>query len=167
MKLWLIGMMGSGKSSAGRMASEFLDVAFQDTDSLVAEQTGCSVAELWAQRGEEAFRAIEKSVMRDVAARSGIISTGGGVVLDPDNRALMLGPKVVWLQASPQVLAQRLEGTGDRPGLLNADQDEESYLAGMLAEREPIYDELATHRIDTEGIGVAAIAAMIEAIWRS
>lgn len=165
MRLWLIGMMGSGKSSAGRRASEELAVPFCDTDALVEERLGRSVAQIWHEHGEEGFRQAEKTAVRDAATREGIISTGGGVVLDPDNRVLM-GPKVVWLRASPTVLAERLGDTGDRPGLVGADQSEESFLADMLELRSPIYAELATHRIDTEGLSTDSVAGMIEAIWR-
>lgn len=166
MRLWLIGMMGSGKSSAGRRASEALGVPFCDTDELVEERSGRSVPQIWREHGEQGFREAETIAVRDAATREGIISTGGGVVLDPDNRALIRGPKVVWLQASPAVLAERLGGSGDRPGLVAADQSEESFLVQMLELRSPMYSELATHRIDTEGLSTDSVAGMVEAIWK-
>ena len=167
MILWLVGMMGSGKSSAGQQASVSLGVDFGDTDEFVVERMGCSIAQLWGERGEEAFRDIENVAMAHLAARSGIVSTGGGVVLDEHNRRLMAGDKVVWLEAKPEVLAKRLQDTNQRPGLVSSIDDPVTFLRETLELRRSLYEAVSTHRIDTSAMSVADVAQEIEAVWRS
>ena len=166
MILWLVGMMGSGKSSAGRQAAESLGVYYGDTDDFVVERMGCSIAQLWGERGEGAFRDIEKVAMNHMSSGTGIVSTGGGVVLSDDNRRLMAGDKVVWLEAAPAVLAKRLEDTGQRPGLASTSADAITFLHETLEERRSLYESVATHRIDTTNMTIADVARQIEGVWR-
>lgn len=164
MTLWLVGMMGSGKSSAGESAARHLGVDFYDTDRVVAERMGCSVAQLWGRRGETAFRDLEKVATSSLAGKEGIVSTGGGVVLDEGNRELITGSGVViWLKASPSVLADRLDGHENRP-LLSGNGNEE-VLAEILAQREPLYRQVADHEIETDEMDVPEVADAIGAIW--
>ncbi|MFQ5522598.1 MAG: shikimate kinase [Acidimicrobiia bacterium] len=166
MTLWLVGMMGSGKTSAGRVAAERLGIEFADTDEAVARRLGCSIAQLWGELGEAAFRDMEKVAVRELASREGIVATGGGVVLDAENRHTMVatGP-VVWLEAPPSVLAGRLEGSDGRPLLVVLDRERESVLAQHLQERAKLYAEVATHRIQTDTMTVEEVAARIEEVW--
>jgi len=166
MILWLVGMMGSGKTSAGRLAARHLGVEFSDTDEEVARRKGCSIAQLWAELGEAAFRDLEKVAVQELATREGVVATGGGVVLDTTNRRTMVatGP-VVWLEATPSVLSARLRDCEDRPLLAVPDGERESVIARRLEERARLYAEVATHRIPTDGMTVEGVAARIEEIW--
>ncbi len=168
MRLWLIGMMGSGKTTAGKLAASRLEVPFHDTDEFVAERMGCSIAQMWGTLGEYTFRDMEKVAMAHFADRVGVIATGGGVVLDEENRRVMSdGMSVVWLEASSEALLARLEPTVDRPGLVSADVSREDFLTEMLEHRRPLYADVASHQVDTESMTVDVVAAKIEKIWRS
>ena len=168
MTLWLVGLMGSGKTSAGRLAASNLGLPFSDTDEVVARRMGCSVAQLWGDLGEAAFRDMEKVALEDLAHSDGVVATGGGVVLDEENRrTLVSSGKVVWLEASPAVLAKRLEGAEGRPLLLVPDGDRYSVLVRQLAERAELYAEVASHRITTDELTVEQVADRIEEIWNA
>lgn len=168
MKIWLVGMMGSGKTSAGALAAAGLGVPFLDTDQLVAEKVGKTIAELWSDEGEEAFRSVERAVVTDVEASSGIVATGGGVVLDELNRAaLARSGTVVWLEASPSALASRVSGSAERPLLETAGEPAVSVLARTLADRSWLYADVAEHRVDTEVLDVEAVAQRIQGLWKS
>lgn len=168
MKVWLIGMMGSGKTSVGRLAASRLGVEFLDTDEIVADRAGRSIAELWADEGEPVFRELEKTVVGEIAGRTGIVATGGGVVLDQDNRETMReSGAVVWLDASPPVLARRVATETGRPILETSDDESLALLRQTLSERAELYAETAHHRIVTDDLDVDAAAEQIEGLWRS
>ena len=168
MIMWLVGMMGTGKSSAGRMAAERLGVRFNDTDDVVAERMGCSIAQLWGSLGESAFRELEKVATSSLANKDGIHGTGGGVVLDADNREILKkGTSVVWLQASPDTLASRLQTHDDRPLVAFVDEPREKVLSKMLAERADLYSDVATDCLDTDALHVDQVAEKIAEIWLS
>jgi shikimate kinase len=166
MTLWLIGMMGSGKTTAGRLAAGSLGVGFHDTDDEVASGLGCSVAELWNEVGEYGFRVLESAAVQQLAGAVAIISTGGGAVVDKANRERMkaTGP-VVWLRARPEVLASRLVGAG-RP-LLNSSPDRTATLTALLIDRSRTYFETADFEIDTSSLSVEDVASKIEGLWPS
>ena len=164
MTMWLVGMMGSGKTSAGRLAASSLGVEFSDTDVVVAERMGCSVAQLWGEVGEASFRDLEKVATAYLANRSGIVATGGGVVLDADNRRILSeSGRVVWLKASPSVLSDRIESNTDRPLLPGSGQVEA--LEALLEERSAFYAEVSDHLIDTDDNDLVEVAHEIEAVW--
>ena len=166
MTMWLVGMMGSGKSSAGRLAASSLDVEFSDTDVVVAERMGCSVAQLWDEVGEAAFRELEKVATAYLANREGIVATGGGVVLDADNRQILReSGRVVWLRASPSVLSGRIKSNTDRPLMPGSGRVEA--LDAFLGERSAFYAEVSDHQIDTEDKDVVEVAHEIEAVWNA
>jgi len=166
MTLWLVGMMGSGKSAAGVLAAERLGIPFIDTDHVVEDSTGMSVAELWAQKGETKFREHERHAVEKVSDFGGLIATGGGVVLDPGNRQVMRETgRVIWLQSSPSVLARRLENVSDRPAINQSVLDREVFLKDLLEEREDLYRDASDTVIDTTDVDVDAVASVIEAIW--
>ncbi len=168
MILWLVGMMGSGKTSAGRMASSHLLVPFWDTDAYVAERMGCSIAQMWARLGEPAFRDMEKVAVLNLSDKEGIVSTGGGVVLDDANRGAMTssGP-VVWLQTSPGILEERLAGMTDRPGLVESNKPPRKFIEDLLEERFDLYESVATHSVATDDLTIEETAAEIEVIWNA
>lgn len=166
MILWLIGMMGSGKTSAGRLAAERLKVGFSDTDAWVEERLMCSISFLWVAHGELALRETEKAAVRSLAEGEGLVATGGGVVLGGENRRIMAeSGAVVWLEASLKTLAARLEGITDRPGLISGGPPD-AFLEKTLAQRRELYAEAAAHRVSTDGRSIEQTAAEIEQIWR-
>lgn len=166
MTLWLVGMMGSGKTSAGELAASSLGVAFFDTDDLVAERAGTSLVAVWESGGEKGFRAREREAVSAVAGRVAVVATGGGVVLSGENRSTMTasGP-VVWLDAPVEVLASRLGSGQGRP--LLGQGDPLQALLPLETERRELYRAVARHRIDTALLTQAEVAARIEALWPS
>ncbi len=168
MTLWLVGMMGSGKTTAGKMAASRLSVSFGDTDEAVSERMGCSVAQLWGSLGEAAFRDMEKLALVNLAGSEGIVATGGGVVLDEESRRILTeSEKVVWLVASPTVLEMRLASTVDRPGLVSSRTRTFEFLSELAEQRSSLYTQVATHRISTDSIDVGAVASEIVDIWKT
>lgn len=160
--LVLTGMMGAGKSVVGRECARVLDRPFVDTDALVEEQAGKPVPAIFAEDGEEAFRAHERSVIAEVAAREepSVLAVGGGAVLDPDNAsALREAGLVAWLTATSSTLAQRVGPDHDRPLLEGGDRAER--LEALLRERTPVYAEVADVTVETEGRTVGEVVAEV------
>ncbi|MDH3606220.1 MAG: shikimate kinase [Acidimicrobiia bacterium] len=157
MNLWLIGMMGSGKTTVGRLAAANSGLPFRDVDLIVQERLQRSIAELWEAGGEDAFRAIESTVVEELAGAAGaVVSTGGGAVLNLANRnAMRRSGTVVWLTASPAVLASRVVGDRERPLLGSGGEDR---LAQLLAGRIEHYTDVADHTVSTEGRTPAEVA---------
>lgn len=165
--MWLIGMMGSGKTSAGRLAARWVGASFADTDELIVSREGRAIGEIWRVLGEPAFRAMERDVVKELSAGDGICATGGGVVLSAENRAVMKETgRIVWMEASPQTLARRLGDSLDRPALLTAEKTDEDVLKEMLEARRAFYEESADIWLPTDGLDVEETAREIEALWR-
>ncbi len=150
MKISLIGFMGTGKSSIGKLLAEKLDLDFLDTDDYIEEREGTAIPEIFASRGEEYFRRLEKRVLREILDRKDdfVLATGGGIVLSRENRELLKSRTFpVLLTASPEEIYRRTKG-GDRP--LLAEPDPERRIEELLKIRAPYYN-LFTDRIDTGG----------------
>jgi shikimate kinase len=162
--LALVGLMGAGKSTVGRRCAERLGRPFVDTDELVVAAAGVPFEALWAAEGEAGFRARERVAVADAAASPTplVIAGGGGVVIDPDNRRVLRGSSfVVWLDASPAILASRLADDDSRP--LLAGGDRVSTLTRLGDTRAPAYEAAADVTVDTEGRTVdEVVAAVIE-----
>jgi shikimate kinase/3-dehydroquinate synthase len=139
--LYLIGNMGSGKTTVGALIAQRLGIFFTDLDRNVELMTGQTIAELFAQRGEEAFRRLEREALaRTIVLMDSVVATSGGVVLRADNRALMRSKGwVVYLRASPETLWQRLQHSTNRP-LLRTESPYET-LQAIVQAREPLYQE--------------------------
>ena len=163
--LWLIGMMGSGKTATARALGGRWQVHAIDTDTEVVSKTGCSIAQLWSERGEQAFRDIEAAAVRRIAERRpAVIATGGGVVLDERSVTTMRSSgRIVWLAASPAVLGVRVGDGRNRP-LLVSDASPER-LEEILRGREQVYESAADLVVDTDELSVSATADRIEAWW--
>jgi shikimate kinase len=139
----LVGMMGSGKTTVGRVLAERLGRPFVDSDEQVEARTGRTVREIFQHDGEAAFRVLEAEALADALASEepSVIAAAGGVVLDPANRAaLVAGGTVVWLQVEPEVLAGRVAGASHRPLL---GDDPLATLRRLDDERAPRYFEVA------------------------
>ncbi len=156
----LIGFMGTGKTAVGRRVAARLGRPFIDTDALIEARAGRSIARIFAEDGEEAFRRLEAEVVAEASARSGaVIATGGGVVLRPENMArLRRSGVIVALRAQPQAILARVgAGGGDRPLLGN---DPEARVRRLLVERDPLYRDAALV-VDTTSLTLDEVAARV------
>lgn len=159
----LIGLMGCGKSTIGRKLQTMLGYPLVDTDQLIEEKAGTCIAEIFARRGEPYFRELESAVLQELSAPGTprrIIATGGGIIGRKANRKLLsqLG-YVVWLQAPVEVILQRTGRNRDRP-LLQTENPREK-IERLLAERSPLYHEIADLELETAGLETEEIACGI------
>ena len=171
MTLALIGYRGSGKSRVAPLVATLLGWSWIDADDEIERRSGQSIAEIFDQQGEPAFRDLESDVLADLAARpSMVLALGGGAVLRAANRQSLVDHRcaVVWLKATPETLWQRISADsatqGRRPNLTRAGGLAE--VQKLLAERESLYAECAHVTIDTEGKSPDCIAAEIVAGYR-
>jgi shikimate kinase/3-dehydroquinate synthase len=157
---YLVGNMGSGKTTVGRLVAQRLQLPFYDLDQQIEQATGQTIANLFAQQGEQAFRELEcKMLTQTIFVPRSVIATGGGVVLNERNRRLMRHRGwVVYLRASPETLWQRLQHTTDRP-LLRTESPYET-LQAIAQQREPLYKE-ADWVIDTDALCPEEVADAI------
>ncbi|MCH8066510.1 MAG: 3-dehydroquinate synthase [Chloroflexi bacterium] len=167
-RVFLTGLSGSGKSTVAKLVAALLGWQAVDTDALIEEAEGRSIAEIFAGDGEERFRALERKEITGAAALDNVVvATGGGAILDIDNRRTMAdGGLVVYLQAQPETLVQqqRLRHTGkQRPLLAGAEPREK--LAQMLAERHRYY-ALADVTVDTEARTLSQVADAVVGVVR-
>jgi shikimate kinase len=137
----LIGFMGTGKSSVGRMVADQLHFTFVDTDELIESRAGKSISAIFSEDGETAFRKTEEAVVAELGSRKRtVISTGGGVAAAPANlNSLREHALVVCLWASPEKIWERVRGQSHRPLLREADPL--AKIRQLLAVREPFYKQ--------------------------
>jgi shikimate kinase len=159
--IFLIGFMGTGKSTVGRMLATDIGFAFTDLDDVITRDAGRTVAQIFASEGEAGFRAREEQAVRAAAGmRRTVIATGGGAACREPNLAAMLAAgRVVALSATPAEVIRRT-GTGPGRPLLHGKADPEGVAAALLAEREPFYAR-AHHQVDTVGKTPDAVAREI------
>ena len=139
--LYLVGMMGSGKTSTGRPLAERLGYGFVDADAVIEQAAGCSIPEIFERDGEAGFRSLESQVLNAISQRhSLVVATGGGVVTEPENWGVLHSGIVIWLDVVPDQLMQRLKADSTvRPLLQTADP--EADLKALLNKRQPLYAE--------------------------
>ncbi len=159
----LIGFMGSGKSTVGRELNQRLGYPLVDMDQVIEQRAGKSIADIFSEQGEEAFRDMETSLLEELAqpgAARRIISTGGGVIGRERNREMLrnLG-YVVWLQAPLQVILARTSKNRDRP-LLHTD-DPAARVSALMEARDPLYKATAHLKVDTAGLDCGELATGI------
>jgi len=157
----LIGFMGSGKSSVGRLIAGRLGFQFVDTDALIVQRAGCEIADIFAREGEDRFREMETAALESLQPRERfVIATGGGVVLRERNRELLraLG-FVVLITASEDVIFERVSRNAKRPLLQTANPRET--VAALLAARQPAYEAAAQWTIDNSTLTHAAAAEAV------
>lgn len=160
----LIGMMGAGKTTIGRLVAAQLRRPFADTDDMVEATAGVSIADIFASEGERGFRRREATAVRQVAALRGqVVSVGGGAVLEPANvTQLRATGDLVLLDGEPETLALRIDSGSTRP-LLAGDEDRAKLLATLRAERAAAYSQAAAHVVDTTGSDRDEVAAAVVA----
>jgi shikimate kinase len=137
--LVLIGFMGTGKTSVGRVVAHNLGFDFIDTDEEIQSRTGCSITEIFAKYNEPAFRSLERQIVNELAAREKVvISTGGGLPTEPGNLdALKAHSLVICLWLPPEKIWERVRHQSHRP--LLQDPDPQKKIRDLLAAREPFY----------------------------
>ena len=159
----LIGPMGSGKTSTGRMLAKEMGYAFADTDEEVTKRTGVSIAYIFDVEGEEGFRKRECLALKECLNNNNnmILSTGGGIVLSKENRDLLQDSgTVVYLQASIRSQVKRTASTNNRPLLQNKDPEET--LEKLMLTRAPLYEEIADITIMTDNKSLQEMSKEIQ-----
>lgn len=156
----LTGFMGVGKTTIGMRVADRTRHPFVDTDDLIVQRQGKAIAQIFAEEGEPAFRALERSLAQELSQHRGlVIATGGGMLVDPDNRA-RLGHSgvIVCLDASATVIGQRLLGSDGRPLAHNWQQ--------LYAARQQAYAAIDLH-VSTDGRTVEDITEEVIALWQN
>ncbi len=158
----LVGPPGAGKSTIGRRVAAALGLDLLDTDVAIERTTGRSIADIFAQDGEQAFRRIEEEVVADaLASHSGIVSLGGGSVLSERTRALLTPVTVVYLEISVSEGLRRTGANSTRP--LLAGSDPRSKYQNLMRVRRPLYRSVATIRVRTDGRSPARVVGQVVA----
>ena len=144
----LVGPMGAGKTTVGRLLAERWGVALRDTDADIVEAQGKEISDIFVDDGEAAFRALERdAVARALGEHDGVLSLGGGAVLDPDTRALLAGHTVVFLRVGLTDAVKRVGLGTSRPLLMG---NVRGRIKTLLDERTPVYESVATLTVDTD-----------------
>jgi shikimate kinase len=159
----LIGMMGSGKTTVGRALAGLMRRPFHDSDEEILRWVGMTVPEIFAERGEPAFRAEEKAVLARALASGvpSVIAVAGGAVFDPDSRRrIRAGGVVIWLRARPRTLSGRVGSGSGRPLL---EHDPAGTMFRLDSMRRPVYRSLADATVDVDGVRPAVV---VERAWR-
>ena len=164
--IFLVGMMGAGKTTLGRALAQRLDLEFADTDRVLVERTGVPVATIFEFEGEDGFRRRESVVLSELAEREGmVIATGGGAILSRENRDLMRERgTVVYLRARLESLWERTRHDSSRP--LLSTPDPRATLAELLEKRDPLYRETAHVIVDTGAQSAGTLVAKVLAALR-
>jgi shikimate kinase len=154
----LVGAPGSGKSTVGAMLAGRLGVGFRDADTIIVERTGKSIAEIFADEGEAAFRTLEEQITAELLELPGVLALGGGAVLSPATRRALRGHRVVWLRIGLSQSVKRVGLDTARPLLLG---NVRGRLLKLLNERAALYAEVATEVVDTDHTTPAEVVEMI------
>jgi len=161
----LIGFSGSGKSAVARVLAQRLGLDVFDTDAMIEAAAGRTVAQIFEDDGESAFRERESVAVAEAAARDGrVIACGGGAILAPQNyAALRDAGTIVYLRAAPSTILERLGDARDRPLLRG---EAHTAVPALLAERSPAYVSAADVIVDTDGRTPEDVAGEIERILK-
>jgi len=165
----LVGFMGTGKTTIGRLIAARRGMTFTDMDDIIVEREGKSIPRIFAEDGEPRFRACERRLAQDLAARRGlVIATGGGIVLNPDNIAdFSRTGLVVCLWAEPEEILRRVGSDTNRP--LLAVEDKLGRIRELLAKRTPLY-KAVPNRVETTGADTETVVNRILRLydgWKS
>lgn len=159
--IFLVGMMGAGKTTVGKALARKTGREFVDTDRVLVERTGVPIATIFEIEGEEGFRRRETAILEELATRKGcVIATGGGAVLAERNRRIMRDAgTVVYLRAKLESLWERTRHDTTRPLLATADPHQT--LAELLEKRDPLYREAAHVMVETGAQSAATLAGRV------
>ncbi len=164
MNVVLCGMMGVGKTSVGIRVAELTGRRWFDTDVVITDRYG-RISDIFEFYGEEHFRALETDIVRELAGKEDlVISTGGGLVLKPENAEMLKrGGKIFFMRASFETLLLRVRADETRPLLKDTGKTAEK-LGELLAERTPVYERVADYIVDTDGKTIEEVAREIVAL---
>ena len=159
--IFLVGLMGAGKSTIGRQLARELGRQFRDSDSEIEKRTGVSIDVIFDIEGEQGFRRRETAMLRELVEKRGIVlATGGGAVLAAENRELLKdNGLVIYLRATAEHLARRVRLDRRRPLLQSGDKL--SKIRELLTQREPVYQQLADIVIETNSSSVPRVVREI------
>ena len=160
--LALVGLMGSGKTETARALAQAMGASLADLDAMLEAIEGASITELFARSGEAWFRRRESELLAQAISDGvRVIACGGGIVLDPARRRTLRDEcETVWLEVTPEEAARRVgSAPGTRP--LLAGGDPVARLTALLAERTPLYAEVASLRVDTDGRTPVEVAELV------
>lgn len=163
-RIFLVGLMGAGKTTVGGIVSEKLKIPFIDLDSLIESKTGKSINGIFNEKGEECFREIESGLLQESVCRNPefVMSTGGGILLKKQNRELIQCSGIsIYLKASLNTIWNRISTDTSRP-LLKVD-DPYSALSHLLEERSSLYDK-SDYTVVTDGLNPNEVASRIQEI---
>lgn len=156
----LVGFMGTGKTTVGKILAVRLHKKFVDMDSVIAERAGKSIGLIFSEDGEPHFRGLERELVRELAATGGkVIAAGGGIVLNPANiNDFSRTGKVICLFASEQEIMRRVSSSNSRP--LLEKEDKFQRIKNLMEQRRPLYEKIPD-RINTTGLTPAEVVEVI------
>lgn len=158
--VYLVGMMGAGKTTVGYLLAQHLGYRFLDTDSLISQAAGKSINQIFADDGEEAFRQLETKVLAEISSYKKLtIATGGGIVINPFNWSYLQHGIVTWLDVPVEELYSRLQDDRSRP--LLQDDDPLGKLHSLLEERRPLYANADVHMNVARGTEPEQVAVLV------
>lgn len=159
--IFLIGPMGAGKSTIGRQVASLLRMRFTDSDLEIQKRTGVDIPTIFDFEGEEGFRKREKAAIEDLTSGEGqVLATGGGAILDSDNRRLLSSRGVViYLTCTPQQQFERTSRDKNRPLLQT--ENPLARLEALMQERDPLYQSIADFIVSTENRSAQTVAKEI------
>lgn len=160
----VVGAPGAGKTTVGEAVAELLGVPFGDTDTIIVERAGKPIPEIFVDDGEDAFRTLERAAVADALREfDGVLALGGGAILHEGTRELLRAHPVVYLSVELADAAKRVGLSGGRPLLA---VNPRATLKYLLDQRRPLYAEVATHTIATDGRAPDDIAAEVAALLK-
>lgn len=156
----LVGPMGAGKTTVGTLLARKLCLPFKDSDAEIEARTGADIPWIFDVEGEQGFRDRETQVLKDLLAMpEGVIATGGGIVMREENRDLLKPAQVIYLRASLSEQLRRTANDRKRPLLQTGNPRE--VLERLMNIRDPLYREIATQTIETDGANSRSIATRL------
>ena len=162
--IFLVGLMGAGKTSVGRMLAKRMGKDFHDSDAEIEHATGVKIPVIFDIEGEAGFRGREEKMIEKLTALQGIVlATGGGAVLSPENRSrLRAGGRIIYLRATPEDLWRRTRRDRNRPLLQTTNPL--ARLRELHAQRDPLYHEIADLIVDTGSQSVGTLTSHIQTL---
>jgi len=160
--IFLIGLMGTGKTTVGRQLSRKLKMEFYDSDRVIEERTGVDIPLIFEKEGEEGFRAREVAIIDELTQKKNIVlATGGGAILNAENRNHLVNRGTVfYLKSNLQTLVERTSKDKNRP-LLQTGEPVETTLKNLLEQRGPLYEETADYVIETANNSIHSVIQAI------
>ena len=159
--IYLVGFMGSGKSTIGRLLAEKLDLNYLDTDEEIELKAQKKIKEIFAEDGESVFRDLEHQILKSTSTNNYVISTGGGIIEREENRQWLNDKQVVYLKTSWETVSKRLKSDRNRPIW----QDETRDKQDLLVNREPKYQQVSTATIETDRHSVKQIVDQLSSMF--